>query len=79
MTSAPRAGYEETIKNLMIQKDTKVICQGFTGKTVSCLFLAKERARSEHEQIQLRFHRELLQRVLQKHLEGRAYDPDQAA
>ncbi|PWN46119.1 alpha subunit of succinyl-CoA ligase [Ceraceosorus guamensis] len=32
-TSALRASYEDTIKNLLIQKDSKVICQGFTGKT----------------------------------------------
>ncbi|CDS05386.1 Putative Succinyl-CoA ligase [Lichtheimia ramosa] len=31
-TFASQAGYESTAKNLMINKDTKVICQGFTGK-----------------------------------------------
>ena len=32
--SATRQSYENTIKNLLVHKDTKVICQGFTGKTV---------------------------------------------
>jgi len=32
-TSVSRASYEDTIKNLLIRKDSKVICQGFTGKT----------------------------------------------
>ncbi|RCH84682.1 hypothetical protein CU098_008127 [Rhizopus stolonifer] len=31
-TYANNGGYESTYKNLMINKDTKVICQGFTGK-----------------------------------------------
>ncbi|KAI0094938.1 succinate-CoA ligase [Irpex rosettiformis] len=31
--SAARQSYEDTIKNLLIQKDTRVLCQGLTGKT----------------------------------------------
>ncbi|KAH9982568.1 succinate-CoA ligase [Lactifluus volemus] len=31
--SATRRSYESTIRNLLVHKDTKVLCQGFTGKT----------------------------------------------
>lgn len=33
--SASRQSYEDTIHNLRIHKDTKVLCQGFTGKTAT--------------------------------------------
>lgn len=35
MTSAVRRSYEDTIKNIYVQKDSRIICQGFTGKTAT--------------------------------------------
>ncbi|WFC96132.1 hypothetical protein MBRA1_002788 [Malassezia brasiliensis] len=34
-TSAVRRSYADTIKNIYVNKDSKVICQGFTGKTAT--------------------------------------------
>ncbi|CAG7846183.1 Succinate--CoA ligase [ADP/GDP-forming] subunit alpha, mitochondrial; AltName: Full=Succinyl-CoA synthetase subunit alpha; Short=SCS-alpha; Flags: Precursor [Serendipita indica DSM 11827] len=34
-SSAARRGYEDTIKNLALRPDSKVLCQGFTGKTAT--------------------------------------------
>ncbi|TDL28504.1 succinate-CoA ligase [Rickenella mellea] len=40
--SAARRSYEDTIQNLLIKKDTRVLCQGLTGKTASGTFHIKE-------------------------------------
>ncbi|PWN34113.1 succinate-CoA ligase [Meira miltonrushii] len=34
-SSAIRRSYEDTIKNILVKKDSKIICQGFTGKTAT--------------------------------------------
>ena len=36
------SGYDSTIPNIQINKDTRLICQGFTGKTVSVNILVLE-------------------------------------
>jgi succinyl-CoA synthetase alpha subunit len=39
--SAARRAYADTIKNLLVKPDAKVICQGFTGKTV-CFLITRQ-------------------------------------
>ena len=31
------SGYDKTVKNMLINKNTKVVCQGFTGKQVNAM------------------------------------------
>jgi succinyl-CoA synthetase alpha subunit len=33
--SSKAASYDKTVKNMLINKQTKVVCQGFTGKQVN--------------------------------------------
>jgi len=33
--STPRQAYADTLSNILIKKDTRVLCQGFTGKTAT--------------------------------------------
>ena len=42
---ASQAGYESTVMNLRINKDTKVICQGFTGRQVTFIFETRQEKR----------------------------------
>lgn len=46
--SATRQSYENTIQNLLVHKDTKVLCQGFTGKTVRAPVSFGDAAYSSH-------------------------------
>ena len=34
-STAIRRGYEDTVKNIYVRKDSPIICQGFTGKTAT--------------------------------------------